>query len=148
MYSVFCWSRTFVDEYFLQVERKTKANVCLCCDYSTEEEELDTLSEKDTVKIRAQAGWFGKGYRKGRRVKRRSIWTMSNTLFFYLSLFVFFVIVNIISILFIIVCIFMVIFSLSVIFYIYCFLCILKFVDRCKVNKKVCFKQCFYSTFL
>ncbi|ENN75646.1 hypothetical protein D910_11609 [Dendroctonus ponderosae] len=64
---------------YSKVEKREKQNVCVCCDYTTDEEDIDLSSSDKEVsssssceKSRIQAGWFGKGYRKGRRFKRKA----------------------------------------------------------------------------
>lgn len=61
---------------YSKIERVEKPNICICCDYTTDEEEtpsdgseINGLQESEPKKV--QAGWFGKGYRKNRRVKKR-----------------------------------------------------------------------------
>ncbi|XP_050301690.1 NAD-dependent protein deacetylase sirtuin-7 [Anthonomus grandis grandis] len=64
---------------YSKVEKKEKPNVCVCCDYTTEEEDIESASEEGSKegssdqKIKIQAGWFGKGYRKSRRFKRKAV---------------------------------------------------------------------------
>ncbi|KAK9882092.1 hypothetical protein WA026_018938 [Henosepilachna vigintioctopunctata] len=58
---------------FSKIEQKDKVNVCVCCDYSTDEEDLvDSKDEnKDqNDKSKVQAGWFGKGFKKARYRKK------------------------------------------------------------------------------
>lgn len=70
---------------YSKLEGIDKPNVCVCCDYSTEEEEgisdsnegndvNATLTEEadknEREQKKIQAGWFGKGYRK-RKIKKR-----------------------------------------------------------------------------
>ncbi|CAH0546026.1 unnamed protein product [Brassicogethes aeneus] len=65
---------------YSKIECKNKPNVCVCCDYTTEEEEdveefneRDSKDDKDQIKSKIQAGWFGKGYKKYKRYKKKSI---------------------------------------------------------------------------
>lgn len=79
--SVFCNEKM----RYSKVEKKDKPNVCLCCDYSTEEEDVEfttnSSSDKEASsssfdkeqKGKTQPGWFGKGYRKIRRFKRKIV---------------------------------------------------------------------------
>ncbi|KAB0796423.1 hypothetical protein PPYR_10484 [Photinus pyralis] len=61
-----------------------KKTPCFCCDYSTDEDDDSVKKEKssdterdegevdkDQTKIKIQAGWFGKGYRKIKRPRKR-----------------------------------------------------------------------------
>ncbi|KAG5888222.1 hypothetical protein JTB14_035571 [Gonioctena quinquepunctata] len=69
----------FVDKQFRysKTEKANKEIVCFCCDYSTDEDDSEVndkdANDKEQIKSRIQAGWFGKGYRKGKRPKRRSV---------------------------------------------------------------------------
>ncbi|EFA12149.1 NAD-dependent protein deacetylase sirtuin-7 [Tribolium castaneum] len=54
---------------FSKTEQKEKPNVCLCCDYTTDEEDID--ENKEQIKNKIQAGWFGKGCRKNRRWRKK-----------------------------------------------------------------------------
>jgi NAD-dependent deacetylase sirtuin 7 len=62
---------------FSKSEQKEKANVCVCCDYTTDEEDLELnenkeqIGDKDQLKNKIQAGWFGKGCRKNKRWKKK-----------------------------------------------------------------------------
>jgi NAD-dependent deacetylase sirtuin 7 len=69
-------------EFKITTYRNEKLIVCECCDYTDDEDEpmededskLEPDSgdkDKSTVVIRARAGWFGKGYRKIQKKKKK-----------------------------------------------------------------------------
>lgn len=56
---------------FSKTEQKEKPNVCVCCDYTTDEDDMELNENKEHIKSKIQAGWFGKGCRKNRRWKKK-----------------------------------------------------------------------------
>lgn len=78
---------------FSKSENKSKPVYCICCDVSSDEEDVDmdmkyevkeenespkedagfkeTNERESEGKVKIQAGWFGKGYKKSRRNKKR-----------------------------------------------------------------------------
>lgn len=84
-----CLFYTKSEATFLKSEER-KSIVCLCCEFLTDEEDdkkekLNTLNlndgivikeeiennDKEQLKVKTQAGWFGKGYRKIKRPRKR-----------------------------------------------------------------------------
>lgn len=55
----------FVKEPFRysKIEKKNKPNICVSCDYTTDEQ--DNKDKVDRNKV--QTGWFGEGYKRRRR---------------------------------------------------------------------------------
>lgn len=61
---------------YSKLESMNKPNVCVCCDYTTDEDEdgSDTnepTDEEKEPKVKIQPGWFGKGCRKNKKAKRK-----------------------------------------------------------------------------
>lgn len=60
---------------YSRLEDINKPNICVCCDYTTDEEgDGDVKAEsgvEEEQKAKIQAGWFGKGYRKNKRFRKR-----------------------------------------------------------------------------
>lgn len=57
---------------YSKLEQREKPNVCLCCDYTTDEDDYEqTEEDKEQKGGKVQAGWFGKGCRKNRRLKKK-----------------------------------------------------------------------------
>lgn len=61
---------------YSKVECVNKPNVCVCCDYTTDEDEdasdiNEPGEEEKESKVKVQPGWFGKGYRKNKKIKRK-----------------------------------------------------------------------------
>ncbi|KAJ8973768.1 hypothetical protein NQ317_002971 [Molorchus minor] len=53
---------------YSKVERRDKLNVCVCCDYSTDEDDSSTndreMNDRDQIRNRTQAGWLGRATRR------------------------------------------------------------------------------------
>lgn len=70
-------------EFLVKSYRKDRLILCECCDYTDDENAVDCGDEKrakldsvdfvkeDKESVKIQAGWYGKGYRKMFRRKRR-----------------------------------------------------------------------------
>lgn len=61
---------------YSKMECANKPNVCVCCDYTTDEDDEtsdvnEPNEEEKESKVKIQPGWFGKGYRKNKKIKRK-----------------------------------------------------------------------------
>lgn len=70
----------FVKQESVKLEKKPL--ICLCCDYFTDEEDENSKkdknekedienNDKEQIKVKIQAGWFGKGYRKIKKTRKK-----------------------------------------------------------------------------
>lgn len=61
---------------YSKMECVNKPNVCVCCDYTTDEDDEasdtnETAEDDKEQKMKVQPGWFGKGCRKNKKAKRK-----------------------------------------------------------------------------